>query len=152
MDEPGVVIEAGKGWARVRVEPTELCSKCAARAVCMVGDDTHRVIEVDNPIGAIPEQRVTISVKPAVALGAGAIVYVMPIAALILGAVAGTRLAGHLALPVDPDLSGALVGLAGLALSLILVRVIDAFSRRRSTFRPSITGIVEEHGQGGETA
>ncbi len=148
MDEVGVVIETGEGWARVRVEPTAQCSHCSARSLCIVGDETHRVIEVDNPVGAVPEQRVTISVTPGAALGAGAIVYVMPVAGLILGAVAGSRLAGDLALPVNPDLSGALLGLIGLVLSVFLVRAIDSLARRRNTFRPTITKVVEEHVQG----
>jgi positive regulator of sigma E activity len=114
----------------------------------MVGDETHRVVEADNPVGAVPNERVAISVAPGAALGAGAIVYVMPIAALILGAVAGTRLAGRLALPVNPDLSGALLGLTGLVLSVFLVRAIDSLARRRKTFRPTITKVVEEHVQG----
>ena len=58
QSEIGKVLETSNGRARVEVSPSGLCSHCEMASSCIPASSGNRIIEVADPIGVAPSQRV----------------------------------------------------------------------------------------------
>ena len=130
IEQNAVVRHCDGGLALVEVQRANACGGCAGKAGCgtasfadYFGRRTARV-SVRNPIGARPGEWVVVGYEERAFLRAAAVMYLLPIGALALGAAAGTAWGGSEALGV----LGAAAGLAGgLAFSR---RIADLLGRR----------------------
>jgi sigma-E factor negative regulatory protein RseC len=92
QEEVGTVLKAGGGVAKVLVKRNAACDHCPSRSCCAsLGGDLKRV-DVSNIIGAKEGQQVKIGISPKTILKVSFILYMIPILALIIGAMFG----GHL--------------------------------------------------------
>ncbi|GAB4278317.1 MAG: hypothetical protein Kow0092_34120 [Deferrisomatales bacterium] len=121
IEEQGVVVRAGAGKALVRTERSGACEGCAARGACAhLGGSREAQVWADDPLGVRPGERVVIAVPEGTVLRAGFLVYLLPVAALVAGAVAGNALGPRLGLTAD--LGAALCGVAAMAATFLGVR------------------------------
>lgn len=136
--------------AVIEVERSGACDRCHARGACAMTLGERRLeMTVGNPLGATVGQRVTVELDDRAFLAACALVYLIPLAALLAAAVAA-----HLALAAGPlaawrDPGSAVAALLGLAAGLGVVRLIEKRIRdpRRpylERYRAQVTGIIEE--------
>ncbi len=126
-DQEAVVSRVEGDYAHVEVCGTAGgCGRCHEAGGCQSGilgqlfRSRPRSYRLANPIGAAPGDRVVVRVAEGAALRAALLVYALPAAFLLLGAVAGTALgdaANGDAAAVTGALSGFVVGvLSGLTL------------------------------------
>lgn len=102
--------------AVVETVQSEACAHCGARGAChALGGEAKRQITALNEVQARPGDRVVMSTPRRGVLGAGFLVYIVPVAVLLAGAVIGQRL-GRL-WGWDPQGAAAFVGLGSMVLA-----------------------------------
>ncbi len=114
MEEHGRVVETLGALARVEVIRHEACRHCRA---CDFGRSERIVVEAANGIGAAVGDEVALEIEGGRVLRAAFVVYMVPLAMMVVGLGAGgflARAAGH---PGSASLFGAVLGLVLLALS-----------------------------------
>ncbi len=99
----------------VETVQTEACSHCAAKGACqMMGGEKIRLVPAINEAGADEGDRVLVAAKRKGVLGAGFMVYMVPVIALILGAALGKAYGPRYG--YDSQVSAVVLGLSLLAL------------------------------------
>lgn len=121
IEQNAVVRDCEGDVALVEVRRAAACGSCAAGPGCgtahvaeYFGRRTARVT-ARNPIGARPGESVVVGYEERAFLRAAVIAYLLPIAALVLAAAAGTAVGGG-------ESWGVLAGAAGLAGGLVVSR------------------------------
>ncbi len=130
----GVVLRCVDGLAQVKVQRAGGCGRCHETGGCGGVEREQASCQaylVGNPLGAQPGDRVLLEVPPGAALRAALLAYVLPLAAVLLGALVASGL-------WHSDLAGVLGALSGLSISLLYLRSRGA----RQACRPQIAGIL----------
>ncbi|MBN2223484.1 MAG: SoxR reducing system RseC family protein [Deltaproteobacteria bacterium] len=141
--EIGKVIEIKDGGAVVLVSRSAACAGCASKNACHAfGSKSEARIIVDNPIGAVIDDTVEIGVREGGLVAASFIVYILPVAALFVGAGLGTWIAGMIGIPVGGI--SAFMGLLFLGVGFVAIRLMDPYLKKKNTLMPRIIRIVEE--------
>ena len=94
LDEKGVVIEiCSSQKAKVKVTRSSSCGECVSKKICEAfgGSDEMRVVAT-NTIHAEVGQTVLLSLPNKAVLRASVIVYLMPLTALLGGAIIGQQI------------------------------------------------------------
>jgi len=143
IEETGLVVSVQGDLAEVEGQPHSTCGGCAVDGACGTSllarylGPKRLSLQAHNPIGAKPGERVIIGLPESALLEAAVLAYLMPLAALVGGAVAGALIAGLIA-PVYTEVLSAVTGLGGLAAALAwLVGFIRA-SSSDGRYRPLI--------------
>ena len=124
LQETGTVVELQAQQVAVILCPkSAFCLHGKALGLRQEDDQRHMRITARNPLGARLEDRVRLAGKPGRMLLALFLLYVLPLAGLIFGALAGAVLGAYLSIDIDPNLLAALLGLGLMAGAFILVRI-----------------------------
>jgi len=138
----GFVVKTGTdGWAEVITDKLDACAACATARNCPSScKSTRMVTRVFNRAGAREGDMVSIYQSTRSVLQSAALLYLIPVACLIIGALIGAGLSNWLAM--DESSSAVLFGLAGLGFGFLS---LARFSKRISTksrLTPSIVNII----------
>ncbi|MBD3336768.1 MAG: hypothetical protein GF355_14745 [Candidatus Eisenbacteria bacterium] len=146
--EEGIVAEVLPGdRALVSIHRAEACHSCSAQSACVaLGGRTREMrLEVANTVGARPGDRVRLALAEADVVTASLLVYMLPAATLVAGALIGYWLAQQ-----GPwsENSAALLGAAGgLILGLGGSRFMSRRVMRGSRYVPRLTAVTQRHGR-----
>lgn len=139
----GRVISVQGELAEVEGQLHSSCGGCAVKGTCGTSLLTRYfgpkrlLLQAHNPIGARPGEHVIIGLSEGSLLEASVLAYLIPLLAMVGGAVAGVFVAENLA-PAYVQIMSAVTGLGGLAAALTwLVRFIRAKSLDER-YRPRI--------------
>jgi sigma-E factor negative regulatory protein RseC len=145
IEEVGTVVELrGRQVARVLCQKSSLCEHCATSGACHIGDDgRERVVEASNHLGATVGDRVRVAVSTRTFLQSGFVLYIVPLIALVIGAVVGKLVGEHLVGGVSPDLLSAIFGVFFMAGSFLVIR-IGSQALPADAFRPRIVAILTD--------
>lgn len=113
--EEGVVIAVDGDKARVRVDRSDACSRCR---VCVPMGDGTMVIGAKNAIGAGVGERVGVEIDDSRRLRAAFMVFILPLAGLFAGCLAGLALSGS-------EKIGCLLGVGMFVLVFMALRWYD---------------------------
>lgn len=134
-ENDGVVIEVNGEMAKVKSSRHGDCKNCGA-----CPGDNATVLDVQNPIGAKPGQRVIFEMKEVNMLKAAFVVYIMPLVAIFVGAVIGNWVGSKLERPV---LAFQIVGgVIAFFIAVINVKIFDKSARTDKKMIPTITRII----------
>jgi sigma-E factor negative regulatory protein RseC len=135
IEERGQVVEVRSGRALVETVRSGSCEACGARHACgCTGGGREARVWVDDPIGVRPGERVTIAVSEGTVLRASVLVYLLPVVALVIGAIVGNAFAPSFGWSAD-------LGAAGLGLGcMVLAFVASRYLGGRSAAGPTIVG------------
>jgi len=142
VEEKGLVIDAADGGAMVRAEGGAQCAGCGAAKHCQ-GGAGEKVVEAANPLGAKKGDRVVIAVPAGELLKASFQVYIVPVIGILSGAGAAQLAVQAL---WGPEMAGAAAGIGGLAggaLSILLLRGLRSRRTEGGGLRPTIVRIVD---------
>jgi sigma-E factor negative regulatory protein RseC len=173
MEEIGIVKSANGMTARVAFEKKSACEHCLAGVCDMgrkgndadsgaaaasssgaaaasnsgallfgAGDHAPEA-EVLNPLGARVGQKVRVRMRPDVYLKGVLLVYGLPVAALIFGAVAGKYYLPRFVSGVDVEALSAAAGFAAYAVSYLIARYFSGRMEKNATYKPVIEEIIE---------
>ena len=142
VSETGIVESVDGARAKVKTKRTEACGGCSAKGAChSLGGGKEMLVEVDNSIGAAVGSQVEIVFDSGALMTGSALAYLVPVLALIVGAMAGQRWGPLLGL--NSDLAAGLMGL-GLAFGVGVVCWRRAQSLdQRPKYRPRIRRILQ---------
>lgn len=137
--EVGEVVATAGMSAEVRVERSGGCSSCANEATCGMYGKAEMIVTASNPLGARPGQKVRISMKTVGAIKASFILYLVPLAGLLVGMFVGrsTSVFG------SRDASAAVCSLAFMALAFVGLRIYGHLKYDRdSSYIPEISAVL----------
>ncbi|MBW2103949.1 MAG: SoxR reducing system RseC family protein [Deltaproteobacteria bacterium] len=140
-DEPPVLTEAGvvekviMDRALVRIRKSACCASCDSRHSCESLDGRDMLVEIRNDLAARVGDTVEISVPTRSLLKLSALVYFVPVVALVLGAAVGSAFSHRPFVPVVSG-AGALVG------SYLVLRRLDRRVRKGLAYQPRMTRIL----------
>ncbi len=140
IEEEGVVAEVSGEIAKVAVLAKSACAQCASAGVCHPGDGEF--MEALNPLGAKKGQKVKVVVAPQAYLKASIILYGLPMAAFIAGAIVAKNIALQHGNAENSDLWAFIAGTASLLLSFIFIRAYNKKVERTPKYKPVIVEIL----------
>lgn len=145
IEEYGSVVELkGKMTAVVLAQKSSFCKNCASMQSCQVSDDNRSMlVEAHNVIGAEVGHRVRLVTSTRSFLQSSFLLYIVPLIALILGAVAGHLVGERMAAGPDPNLLAAIIGIAFLVGSFFVIR-IGSRALPKEAFMPRIVEILSD--------
>jgi len=123
IEETGLVISVQGDLAEVEGQARSSCGSCAVKGTCGTSLLAHYfgrkqlLLRAHNSIGARPGERVVIGLSEGSLLEASVLAYLVPLLAMIGGAVAGVFVAERL-VPAYTQLLSIVAGLGGLVASL----------------------------------
>jgi sigma-E factor negative regulatory protein RseC len=140
-EEVGTVKEVRGEKALVVTDRQSMCGQCVAKGYCrMLGGGKEMIAEALNPIGAKPGDTVKIGIPSGTVTKASFVVYMIPAIGLVGGAALGYVTGTSSGL--DYNLATLVGCLAGLGISLIVVRLLSNTLGERPSYRPEIIKIL----------
>lgn len=143
-EELAQVVEVGPGKARVEVKRSSACRHCASASLCLAFSKDTNAVEVSDPIGVRVGQRVRVGLESTALLKASAILFVIPILALVAGVFLGNLLAIRQGYQGSAELWAILVGISALFITFLIIRLLNDYFRKKRGYVPIITGVVDE--------
>jgi sigma-E factor negative regulatory protein RseC len=141
MSPIGTVLETDGNRAEVSTSREDPCGGCSERSACGMGlfaKPREVLLTAENRVNARPGDTVELALSAPTALRLSLLVWILPLAGLIAGAVLGVALHERLRIGEDPAaLLGAAVGV--VASALLLVR----YDRRAARDRRLVPRIVK---------
>jgi len=131
------VVALEDGYAICEPEPTGTCGGCMSAALCGVksGGTSRRIIarrfSLVNDVGLRVGDRVVVGIAPATLLTASAVAYALPLVLMLVAAVVTQRSWG------GGDGAGALGGLGGFLVGLVIARLCATRMTRRGELTPT---------------
>lgn len=143
VEESGTVIgliDDGR-IALVRCERQRACAGCPSENLCAPGSKQSRHIKALNRAGAVIDDPVRIVTSSRNFLVSSFILYILPVFGLLCGAAIGHFLGVKELTTLDPELMTALVGVAGMAGTFLIIRRATA-KLKSEAFMPVITAVT----------
>ncbi len=135
--QEGIVIAVADGLARVKTSRHNDCENCGA-----CPGNAAIVLDARNPLGARPGQRVMVEVQEVGMLKSAFIVYMLPLIAMFIGAVAGGYLADRLAqVAIWFQVGGAALA---FGMALLYIKYFDRSAHADARMQPVITSILTD--------
>lgn len=145
MPRFGIILETREGRALVSTARRGVCAECSEKASCSfenaLGKTEAEQVEVFNPVNAGIGQFVEFDLPGRTELKLSVLIWAVPVAGLIAGAVLGHGF--HEVFSAEPDPATFIGAVAGLFASLAPVIVYDRRSRRDPRLVPSIIRTVD---------
>ncbi len=144
MIEESAIVKATHGeFAQVETQRQTSCGSCEAKSSCgtsvlaKVFGNRRNIVEVLNPIGAVPGDRVVVGLDESVLTRVSFLFYIFPLVALFMGALFGQWLAELLKYQSTEPLS-IICGLLGLAGGLYGLKRFVRRNQHNSSFQAVI--------------
>ncbi len=143
IEETGIVMKTEGVTARVAVQKRGTCEGCAAKGVCETTEGGME-IEALNPVNAKVGQTVKIAMKPSVYLKGTMLVYGVPLAALIGGAIIGKNIGETYFNEISSDLIAAIAGFGALIISFFGIKIWTRNAETKTEHKPVIEEIIKD--------
>ena len=117
------------------------CQHCPSSGACQLGEDKQSMrVEALNRAGARLHDQVKIVTSAGAFLRSSFLLYIVPILALLVGAYSGQELGPSVFSGTDPVLLSALMGVACLVLSFLVIRLLTR-RLQREHYMPTVVAI-----------
>lgn len=144
LETRGIVVDTRGEYAIVEAERQAGCGRCDSAGGC--AQDTlgklfgtpRRRFRALNPALARPGEEVTIVIEDGAVLRSAVVMYLVPLALLVAGAIGGALIMG--AAGTANDLYAGAGGAAGLLAGFLSVRYYGLWRRLDSAYHPVIIG------------
>ena len=141
--ETGRVVSAENRHAIVEVEKGAECTRCHAGCACSFGDKTV-MVKAEDRVGVKKDQIVSLEIPEGNVLMAAFMVYIVPLVLLIVGILTGDYLGKRLGVDLWFEVFG---GIAGIGLSVPIIRYYDMTFKRHLKQQPKIVKIISNANQ-----
>jgi sigma-E factor negative regulatory protein RseC len=139
--EEGVLVRIDAAGAWVKTIRGDACESCSSKAAChTMGGGREMEVSAANPIGARVGDRVVIKMDTPAFLKGTFLVYMFPILLLVGGAAIGEWASRSSSTP--SPLPSILCAFGGLAVGLVLMKIIANRLARRDDYRPRIARVI----------
>lgn len=141
IKETGVVTKTDGVMATVLVEKKSSCENCGVGSAC-TSSEKGMEIEALNPVQAKVGQTVKVSIKAQTYLKGTILVYGIPLAALIAGAILGQNIGEKYLKGISSDISAAFFGFAALIIAFMVIGVWSKKTETKTEYKPVIEEIL----------
>lgn len=139
--EEGIVVRIDAAGAWVKTIRSDACESCSSKGAChTMGGGKEMEVAVVNPIGARVGDRVVIKMNTPAFLKGTFLVYLFPVLLLVSGASVGEWIARSSGGSSPLPSIGCAFG--GLALGLVLMKIIAGRLARQDDYRPRIARVI----------
>ena len=138
--ERGIVERVEPGWAWVKTKRSSACSSCGSRHHCLTQGSDQMVVKAQNTARAKKGDEVELYLSSKTKLKGTAIVYLIPVLGIFVGAFSANPLSA--AIGLNPSLGMAVFTLAGLISSIFLMRHLANRMDTRQDLVPSVKRVV----------
>lgn len=139
--EKGVVIKAEGGRAWVKTAKSSACEGCASRDSCGNPEGGKEMeVEAVNSAGAKTGDLVMISFGAAPLVKVYTLVYIVPVLALLTGAILGQRLSAGFAM--DESLSALIVGFLFFGIAFFVVKFCSGRMAKKDDYQPKVLRVL----------
>lgn len=143
MHEEAVVRRVAGNMAVVESVQHDACAHCGAKGACdAMGGGKARQVAALNQAGAKVDDRVEIAISRRAVMGAGALVYMVPVVAVIVGAVVGQKMGPSWGW--DPTNAAVLLALGSLAVTWLIISRISRVLAGRRGFSVRIVRVLRK--------
>jgi sigma-E factor negative regulatory protein RseC len=138
--ERGIVEKVESGWAWVKTKRSSACSSCGSRHHCLSQGADQMVVKAQNTARAKKGDEVELYLSSKTKLKGTAIVYLIPVLGIFVGAFSADPLSS--ALGLNPSLGMALFTLTGLVSAIFLMRYLANRMDSKQTLTPLVKRVV----------
>ena len=140
-DERGIVEKVEPGWAWVKTKRSSACASCDSRHHCSIVEGGDRmVVKAQNTAQAKKGDEVELYLSTKTKLKGTAIVYLLPVFGIFLGAFSANPLSD--ALGLNPSLGMVVFTLAGLVSAVFLMRYLANRMASKHTLTPLVKRVI----------
>lgn len=143
IEEVGIVVSVQGNTAQVEGQRRSTCGSCTVNGACGTSllarylGRKRLLLRVQNSIGAEPGDRVVVGLPEGALLTASSVAYLIPLLAMIGGAMSGAYVAG-LVVPTYVEALSVLAGLGGFAVALAWIHKFSLARSSDERYRPRI--------------
>ncbi len=147
IEEKALVISSDSGIARVRAQRNTACGGCSLNKGCGVSvldrymGDRGATMEVIDPVAARPGDEVVIGIREDALVKGSIALYIVPLLAMILAAIAGSAVVAPW-LNVSAEGASILFGALGLVAGLGWTAVFSRRIQRDTDYQPVILRVT----------
>jgi sigma-E factor negative regulatory protein RseC len=138
--ERGIVERVEQGWAWVKTKRSSACSSCASRHQCLTQGNDQMVVKAQNTAGAKRGDEVELYLSSKTKLKGTAIVYLIPVLGIFVGAFSANPLSA--AIGLNPSLGMAFFTLTGLVAAIFLMRYLANRMDSKQSLIPIVKRVV----------
>jgi len=139
--ERGIVTRLDAQTAWVKTSRTSACKACTSRDSCQMAENGQEMeVEALNAANAKIGDHILLSVESSALLKVSFLLYIFPVLLMLLGAIAGEKLAALFA--VDASLLSALLGFFSFGVAFVLIRLTHQRLARKECYQPRIVRIL----------
>ena len=138
--ERGIVERVEPGWAWVKTKRSSACDNCESRHHCLTQGVDQMVVKAQNTIHAKEGDEVELYLSTGTKLKGTAIVYLLPVLGLFVGAFSAAPLSQTLGL--NPSLGMALFTITGLVSAVFLMRYLADRMAARQSLNPLVKRVT----------
>ncbi len=141
MLEEGTITRTDDNYAWVRVGRSSMCDHCGSKSACRTfGGGRIMEAEARNEAGGQVGDRVLLRIDNSSFLKITFLVYLVPVLALIAGALVGIELAPKYSL--NPEQSSLVFGISAFVLSFLIVHRFGKRVKKGQKYMPAIVKIL----------
>jgi sigma-E factor negative regulatory protein RseC len=142
--ETGTVVEVKNPQiAMIRCQKNSACEHCPSINSCHTEQDGRAmIVEAYNPLAAEVGDQVKVETSTRHFLQSSFVLYIIPVLGLVIGALAGQLIGEHTDVALDPALLSALMGVAFMVGTFLVIRV-GTRALPRELFMPKIVEIIQ---------
>ncbi|MGD8665940.1 MAG: SoxR reducing system RseC family protein [Desulfobacterales bacterium] len=138
--ERGIVEKVEPGWAWVKTKRSSACSSCGSRHHCLSQGGDQMVVKAQNSAGAKKGDAVELYLSSKTKLKGTAIVYLIPVLGIFVGAFSANPLSETLGL--NPSLGMAVFTSTGLVAAVFLMRYLANRMDSNKSLIPTVKRVV----------
>lgn len=138
--ERGIVERVEPGWAWVKTTRSSACADCGSRHHCLTQGSDQMVVKAQNTAKAKKGDEVELYLSTGTKLKGTAIVYLLPVLGIFVGAFSAAPLSQTLGL--NPSLGMAVFTITGLVLSVFLMRYLSNRMAAGQTLTPKVKRVI----------
>ena len=141
MVEEGTITKVVGSKALVLVGRSSMCDGCHSRSVCKnLGGGKTMEAEANNSAGGKVGDRVLLKIDTSLFLRMTFLVYMIPVFALIAGAVIGVKFGTRYSW--NPELASLVLSVSAFVITFLVIYVIGKRARVKQRYTPEIVKII----------
>jgi len=145
MEQQGYIIEVvDKKTAKLKMQRHSACASCGKCATTSEKKDI--IVEVDNTLGAQVGDKVKVNMETVNVLKAAAIVYIVPLVALLVGTIGTYFVLNLLKISTNVETISGAIGLVSMLISFLILKKNDNKFRDSREYIPIVTEVVLRQG------
>jgi len=145
MEQQGYIIEVvDKKTVKLKMQRHSACASCGKCATTSEKKDI--IVEVDNTLGAQVGDKVKVNMETVNVLKAAAIVYIVPLVALLVGTIGTYFVLNLLKISTNVETISGAIGLVSMLISFLILKKNDNKFRDSREYIPIVTEVVLRQG------